>query len=75
MGGPPRQAGQTHLGEKRTNDVITFRPGGNLLSLLKKEKKKKKMKGVAAAVGPTARTRAAPWGPYRLPEAPNFNST
>ena len=68
MGGPPRQAGQPPLGEKRTNDVITFRLGENLLSLLKK--KKKRMNGVAAAVGPAARTRAASWGPYRLPEAP-----
>ena len=53
--GPPRQASQPPLGEKRTNDLITVRLGGNLLSLFKKKKKK----GVAAAAGPEARTRAA----------------
>lgn len=54
--GPPRQASQPPLGEKRTNDLITVRLGGNLLSPFKKKKRKK---GVAAAAGPEARTRAA----------------
>lgn len=57
------------LGEKRTNDVITFcRLGGNLLSLLKKKKKKKNERRRCRS---RARGERAPVvGTIQLPEAP-----
>ena len=71
--GPPRQASQPPLGEKRTNDLITVRLRGNLLSLFKKKKRKVSL----PQRGPRRERarRGAPWGPHGLPEASNSHST
>ena len=53
--GPPRQASQPPLGEKRTNDLITVRLGGNLLSPFKKKKKKERCRCRSGARGENAR--------------------